>query len=416
MCRLYPSTFVPRCTSLLLPILHRCVPPSHTPIAPNTNGMAIRAASALGGLALGIVNWTHLAAAHPDLSDARAEISDILREFFSVPKGASAAPSPTMLAKGKMVQPEPVSQPLADALYLAISSAQNGDTSDILCSPQWATSVLAALTVLFGEGLFSSPHGTRLMLECLTVCLGRKAKTHLKLLGRLWWSSAIWAASHLDDKDEAWDRVAQIRMPPNGTAVIAVLVSRVDGDREDRVEKALTFLKRMISENHAIGIYILNQLVYSSANLDLVKEADEHPWCQLGLVCRQLLDGSVLHNDSKTLAATCDDIIKNKLIPSVLEREVKAGGPLPGIDDVRPLEFEEVRTWMNPLLHLWNLVARKVNFASSKNGQNHGEAPVSGCFSGVLYIWLTSSFSLSFLGYGSISSMLNAMPYTVRTL
>lgn len=359
-------------SNLVVPIIHRCVPPAQSTLPTSSNNISVRATTALGGFALGLVNWTKIAPEDPELAEAKDKISGVVAQFFELPSASASLPSPTMLAKGKMVKPRAVSEPLRDALFAALSACEDGDPPDVVTSPQWATSMVTALTVMLGGGAFSSPHGIRTMLECLSFAHEKQAKAQVRQLGRLWWPAAIWAAAQLDEKDEAWDRVSKLRMPPHSTCLVAILLNAPDGDREKRLFKALMFIKKMISETQTSAVHLLARIV-----AEVSKEEREASWSPLNLICRQLLDGSILHTEWKTLSATCEDALKNKTIAGLLEGEVDgAGGTFPTIDDIKPLSVVEIRGWIDPLLDVWKTILKKVSFGTKDQGAG-GAAPVS---------------------------------------
>ncbi|KAG8998232.1 hypothetical protein FRB90_012349, partial [Tulasnella sp. 427] len=403
LCRLYPAVFIPHMPTFLTHILHRCVPAAQPATSANTNNMCLRATAALGGIALGVLNWTRLEPHDPDLKEAQTALTDCVAAFFAEPEGDE--PTPTKMSSRKQQKSpkrlpdntQAAAAPLIDAIVYAMSSS--GDEGvDATSNPAWGISLLAALGVLFRESLFASPLGVALFLECLSKGGSKEAKGQTKLLLRMWWPSVIWAAGKLDQVEEArllslsaselrsqggrksvWSQSIW-HLKFMGVATLTTLLNEdpeSDEDREARIRVSMAWMRYAIKDNQAPAIHLLSQLV----NTDWRREDGERcDWQPDAVIARQLLDGAIVTHDWKTLSALLKDVMENKVAAMVLEGELgddEGLYGLPAVEDLRPLTEQEVRVWFEPMVLAWKDIVGRVSFGRSPAGEDGilGKAP-----------------------------------------
>ncbi|KAG8939815.1 hypothetical protein FRC04_005963 [Tulasnella sp. 424] len=401
LCRLYPAVFVPHMPSLLTPILHRCVPASQPASSANSNNLCLRASAALGGIALGVLNWARIEQHDPDLKQAQTALAECLVAFFAEP--ASTESSPTKMSARKQqksprlpANPQAAAAPLIEAILYAI--AASGDEGvDATSSPAWAISLLASLGVLFRESLFASPLGVGLFLECLSKAGSKDAKGQSKLLLRMWWPSLVWAAGMLDQTEEArllslshaeqkahgrksvWSQSIW-HLKFMGVATLTTLLNddpESDEDREARIRVCMAWLRYAIKDNQAPAIHLLSQLVNTDSAGEHGERNDWHPDV---VIARQLLDGAIVNHDWKTLSAFVKDVLDNKVPAMVLDGELgddEALYGLPAVEDLRPLTQPEVRVWFEPMVQAWRDIVGRVSFGRTPAGEDGilGKAP-----------------------------------------
>ncbi|KIO29799.1 hypothetical protein M407DRAFT_21049 [Tulasnella calospora MUT 4182] len=401
LCRLYPAVFIPHMAALLTAILHRCVPANQPATSANSNNICLRASAALGGIALGVLNWARVEQHDPDLKEAQAALAECVVAFFAEPATNGSSPS-KMSARKQQKSPrrlpastEAAAAPLIDAIVYAISA--NGDEgADATSSPAWAISLLAALGVLFRESLFSSPLGVGLFLECLSKAGSKDAKGQSKLLLRMWWPSLVWAAGMLDQVEES--RLLSLSQAEQksqgrksvwsqsiwhlkfmGVATLTTLLNddpESDEDREARIRVSMAWLRYAIKDNQAPAIHLLSQLVHTES----VREGERNDWHPDVVLARQLFDGAIVSHDWKTLSAFVKDVLDNKMPAMVLDGELgddEALYGLPTVEDLRPLTGAEVRVWFEPMVQAWKDIVGRVSFGRAPAGEDGilGKAP-----------------------------------------
>ncbi|KAG8901141.1 hypothetical protein FRB99_005513 [Tulasnella sp. 403] len=379
MCRLHPAIFLPRMHGLLYPILQLCASANSSAI-----NMRARASAGLGGIAMGLLNWQRVTPDDPLLKETWDSLASAVGNYFDAPLQASPDPSTseTAKSKGKAKQrPPSASDALAEALRDAVANGALPEMPDVVSSPQWAMTIISCLVVFLRDTLFSSPNALSCVFECFKLSVSPKVKAQTKILARLAWPSVMWAATLLeDDEDESiWRQIIRLKGDPIVLSITAALRSPATSPLEGQwMKMAIKYLYELIKDNHSVAIRMLARLVDSTA-----LESKDFKWEGDRLICRQLLDASIMNQDWKSLAAVVKDIIDHKVFSQPLDGENLGGVDvmrLISVADVRPLTRGQVQDCISELVAAWEEIVMRVSFYT--NDTTPGRPPPV-----VLEIW-----------------------------
>ncbi|KAG9030157.1 hypothetical protein FRB95_004295 [Tulasnella sp. JGI-2019a] len=373
-----PALFIPHASTLLVPILERCLP------NPNNSSLHLRSRGplALGGIAMGILDWR---GSPPEITEEVKDVmARVLKAWFDVP-----SPSPRKAKKGLAVPPvaQHPSEDLADTLLNALSTLSPAGTdaaSTTVDSPQWAFTLLTSLAVILGPKLFECPGAWGMMCQAVSVASKKGTGTAAQLqtmknATKVWWSSIIWCASQLDGGDGdhgVWKIVESVR----GAAVCPAVAGRHIRMGSGGVKRAVKYIGETIREGQQAGIHVLAKLLGISAassppstpnpaDNTSGEAAAAAAWDRDRMVSRAFLDGSLLNTASGALGAFVKDVVEGDECSMI------------GWQDVRTLDLEEIRALFSELAGVWEDMINRVKFVHS-DGSGTWEPPKV-----VLEIW-----------------------------
>ncbi|KAI0632232.1 hypothetical protein C8Q77DRAFT_1197483 [Trametes polyzona] len=343
----YPETFMSASTKLLPDILSRA--------ASFDASVRMNAATALAGYALG-----RLSIPPSRLETVSSETSSAVRRFLrSLPQKNSTAPGPSR-------HPHEI---FSDYLTRA---AQSDVAASEAQGSRWATTIVCALTVLSGQGIFSGTRMVKLVLE--TIERINKGKTAIVVdLVASAWKSLVWAFLRLQTdlanvanpsaerhrakvtaREAAFGIVRQELRGGAGACLVAGLVYQARASHtlppwpvpDHNIQWALAVLKDMVvypsKSVFNDALHLLSRITGGvGASAQSPVSAGGSDWNPNDIVVKEVLSRHMLNADAKAFVSALH--AANKFDPAV----------------VRPVSETDLIAHWDELAEIWTLAMNR---------------------------------------------------------
>ena len=239
----------------------------------------------------------------------------------------------------------------------------------------WGITVLASVVALTGHRFHLSRKWMKTFMLCSQTGLNMKKDVGMKLASRVLWCSLLWAwedghsqgIEGFQANDDSGLMIRQARRTPQrdiGTIVQAPLLQRPigvslvatfigDGSDQEAVAAGIAVLHEMILNHSPLNVDLLFRLLALFATtgderIDLKDGEVDVPWKSSKLLCSSILNGTLI---------TSTDM--NSFVQSAKSLLLDDVGGCIRLEDVRPLDAEEVITHWDMLMRCWDAMFKQ---------------------------------------------------------